>query len=179
MQGPRRVVALQGIPRPVLLPLIGPDSRRARVPRLDPWTGHAATLLAAPRPNRTDRPSGSREAHFTRFPGARPRVFDDAATGPCDPQQRTRHRGGPRSMTGIGRVEPGLDVVCTVVDVFAERPLSGNQLAVIRGGAHLDTVTMCAGPPRRGGGHARNGSGSAIRTIVRPMRHPRPQDWLS
>lgn len=47
-------------------------------------------------------------------------------------------------MTGIGRVEPGLDVVCTVVDVFAERPLSGNQLAVIRGGAHLDTATMQA-----------------------------------
>ena len=47
-------------------------------------------------------------------------------------------------MTGIGRVEPGLDVVCTVVDVFAERPLSGNQLAVVRGGAHLDTMTMQA-----------------------------------
>ena len=27
---------------------------------------------------------------------------------------------------------------CTIVDVFAERPLTGNQLAVIRRCAHLD-----------------------------------------
>ena len=47
-------------------------------------------------------------------------------------------------MTGIGSAEPGPAVVCTIVDVFAERPLSGNQLAVVRGGAHLDTVTMQA-----------------------------------
>ena len=33
---------------------------------------------------------------------------------------------------------------CTIVDVFAERPLSGNQLAVIRGCAHLDTAGMQA-----------------------------------
>ena len=33
---------------------------------------------------------------------------------------------------------------CTIVDVFAERPLSGNQLAVVRGGAHLDAATMQA-----------------------------------
>ena len=47
-------------------------------------------------------------------------------------------------MTGIGSAEPGPAVVCTIVDVFAERPLSGNQLAVVRGGAHLDTLTMQA-----------------------------------
>ena len=47
-------------------------------------------------------------------------------------------------MTGIGSVEPGLVVSCTVVDVFAERPLSGNQLAVVRGASCLDTVTMQA-----------------------------------
>ena len=33
---------------------------------------------------------------------------------------------------------------CSIVDVFAERPLSGNQLAVIRGCGHLDTDTMQA-----------------------------------
>lgn len=33
---------------------------------------------------------------------------------------------------------------CTIVDVFAERPLSGSQLAVVRGGAHLDAATMQA-----------------------------------
>ena len=31
---------------------------------------------------------------------------------------------------------------CTIVDVFAERPLAGNQLAVIRRCAHLDTAEM-------------------------------------
>ena len=33
---------------------------------------------------------------------------------------------------------------CTIVDVFAERPLSGNQLAVVRGGGHLDDAAMQA-----------------------------------
>lgn len=33
---------------------------------------------------------------------------------------------------------------CTIVDVFAERPLSGNQLAVVRGAGHLDSATMQA-----------------------------------
>ncbi len=33
---------------------------------------------------------------------------------------------------------------CSIVDVFAERPLSGNQLAVIRRCAHLDTAEMQA-----------------------------------
>lgn len=33
---------------------------------------------------------------------------------------------------------------CSIVDVFAERPLAGNQLAVIRGCSHLDTATMQA-----------------------------------
>ena len=33
---------------------------------------------------------------------------------------------------------------CTIVDVFAERPLTGNQLAVIRHCAHLDPAAMQA-----------------------------------
>ena len=33
---------------------------------------------------------------------------------------------------------------CTIVDVFAERPLAGNQLAVIRDCAHLDSAEMQA-----------------------------------
>ena len=33
---------------------------------------------------------------------------------------------------------------CTIVDVFAERPLSGNQLAVVHGAGRLDTATMQA-----------------------------------
>ena len=33
---------------------------------------------------------------------------------------------------------------CTIVDVFAERPLSGNQLAVVRGASHLDAAAMQA-----------------------------------
>ncbi|MDE2790233.1 MAG: PhzF family phenazine biosynthesis protein [Paracoccaceae bacterium] len=33
---------------------------------------------------------------------------------------------------------------CTIVDVFAETPLSGNQLAVVRGASRLDTATMQA-----------------------------------
>ena len=33
---------------------------------------------------------------------------------------------------------------CAIVDVFAERPLTGNQLAVIRGCGHLDTAAMQA-----------------------------------
>ena len=33
---------------------------------------------------------------------------------------------------------------CTIVDVFAERPLAGNQLAVVRGSAHLDSAAMQA-----------------------------------
>ena len=37
---------------------------------------------------------------------------------------------------------PGMD--CAIVDVFAERPLAGNQLAVVRGCAHLDTEEMQA-----------------------------------
>ena len=36
----------------------------------------------------------------------------------------------------------GMD--CTIVDVFAERPLAGNQLAVVRDCAHLDTPEMQA-----------------------------------
>ena len=41
-------------------------------------------------------------------------------------------------------VEQGLAMDCTIVDVFAESPLSGNQLAVVRGAAHLDSATMQA-----------------------------------
>ena len=33
---------------------------------------------------------------------------------------------------------------CTIVDVFAESPLSGNQLAVVHGAGHLDAATMQA-----------------------------------
>ena len=33
---------------------------------------------------------------------------------------------------------------CTIVDVFAERPLAGNQLAVVQGCAHLDSAAMQA-----------------------------------
>ena len=33
---------------------------------------------------------------------------------------------------------------CTIVDVFAERPLAGNQLAVVRACAHLDAAAMQA-----------------------------------
>ncbi|MCY3673320.1 MAG: PhzF family phenazine biosynthesis protein [Alphaproteobacteria bacterium] len=33
---------------------------------------------------------------------------------------------------------------CTIVDVFAERPLSGNQLAVVRDASHLDIDAMQA-----------------------------------
>ena len=33
---------------------------------------------------------------------------------------------------------------CSIVDVFAERPLAGNQLAVVRNCAELDTATMLA-----------------------------------
>ena len=33
---------------------------------------------------------------------------------------------------------------CTIVDVFAERPLAGNQLAVVRDCAHLDSAGMQA-----------------------------------
>ena len=40
--------------------------------------------------------------------------------------------------------EQGLALDCTIVDVFAEGPLSGNQLAVVRGAAHLDSATMQA-----------------------------------
>lgn len=48
-------------------------------------------------------------------------------------------------MLHLGRcdiTERGMTMDCTIVDVFAERPLSGNQLAVVRGGAHLDAATM-------------------------------------
>ena len=40
------------------------------------------------------------------------------------------------------RSEPALD--CTIVDVFAEQPFSGNQLAVFRECGDLDTATMQA-----------------------------------
>ena len=40
--------------------------------------------------------------------------------------------------------QQGSALDCTIVDVFAESPLSGNQLAVVRGAGHLDTATMQA-----------------------------------
>ena len=42
----------------------------------------------------------------------------------------------------IARHGTGLE--CTIVDVFAENPLSGNQLAVVRGGGHLNSEEMQA-----------------------------------
>ena len=45
-------------------------------------------------------------------------------------------------MTGMHGTDSGSVVGCSIVDVFAERPLSGNQLAVVRGCSHLDTATM-------------------------------------
>ena len=36
-------------------------------------------------------------------------------------------------MTTVDSAERGSTMDCTIVDVFAERPLSGNQLAVVRG----------------------------------------------
>ena len=47
-------------------------------------------------------------------------------------------------MTGMHGTDSGSVVGCSIVDVFAERPLSGNQLAVVRGCSHLDTATMQA-----------------------------------
>ena len=49
-------------------------------------------------------------------------------------------------MTGMNNAEaaPAVAIGCSIVDVFAERPLSGNQLAVVRGCSHLDTATMQA-----------------------------------
>ena len=47
-------------------------------------------------------------------------------------------------MTGMHGTDTGSVVGCSIVDVFAERPLSGNQLAVVRGCSHLDTATMQA-----------------------------------
>lgn len=44
-------------------------------------------------------------------------------------------------MTGAER-RAAMD--CSIVDVFAERPLAGNQLAVVRGCAHLDKAEMQA-----------------------------------
>ena len=45
---------------------------------------------------------------------------------------RMNETGGPGAMD------------CTIVDVFAERPLAGNQLGVVRGCAHLGTGAMQA-----------------------------------
>ena len=47
-------------------------------------------------------------------------------------------------MTGTHSTESGSAIGCSIVDVFAERPLSGNQLAVVRGCSHLDSATMQA-----------------------------------
>ena len=38
----------------------------------------------------------------------------------------------------------GSGLECTIVDVFAETPLAGNQLAVVRGGGHLNSAEMQA-----------------------------------
>ena len=47
-------------------------------------------------------------------------------------------------MTGMCGTDSEPVVGCTIVDVFAERPLSGNQLAVVRGCHYLDAATMQA-----------------------------------
>ena len=47
-------------------------------------------------------------------------------------------------MTEMHGIDSDSAVGCTIVDVFAERPLSGNQLAVVRGCRHLGTATMQA-----------------------------------
>lgn len=47
-------------------------------------------------------------------------------------------------MTAMDSAEHGPVLDCTFVDVFAESPLSGNQLAVVRGAGRLDTATMQA-----------------------------------
>ena len=44
----------------------------------------------------------------------------------------------------VDGTSPGPAMECSIVDVFAERPLAGNQLAVVRGCAHLDTAEMQA-----------------------------------
>jgi len=47
-------------------------------------------------------------------------------------------------MTGIGNARRVTTMDCTIVDVFAESSLSGNQLAVVRDAGHLDCATMQA-----------------------------------
>ena len=49
-----------------------------------------------------------------------------------------------RGTIGMDRVNRGSGMRCTIVDVFAERPLAGNQLAVVRGCAHLEATEMQA-----------------------------------
>ena len=55
--------------------------------------------------------------------------------------QNDAHKLARRAREGAVRVmkesSPPMD--CSIVDVFAERPLAGNQLAVIRRCGHLDT----------------------------------------
>ena len=44
----------------------------------------------------------------------------------------------------MSQAEHASGVGCSIVDVFAERPLSGNPLAVVHGAGHLDVETMQA-----------------------------------
>ena len=49
-----------------------------------------------------------------------------------------------RGTIEMDRVNRGSGMSCTIVDVFAERPLAGNQLAVVRGCADLEATEMQA-----------------------------------
>ena len=44
----------------------------------------------------------------------------------------------------VAKTNQGPAMECSIVDVFAERPLAGNQLAVVRGCPHLDAEDMQA-----------------------------------
>ena len=49
-----------------------------------------------------------------------------------------------RGTIGMDETDRGPAMRCSIVDVFAERPLAGNQLAVVRDCAHLDSASMQA-----------------------------------
>ena len=44
----------------------------------------------------------------------------------------------------MDRVNRGSGMRCTIVHVFAERPVAGSQLAVVRGCAHIEAAEMQA-----------------------------------
>ena len=114
---------------------------------LDPGGAGTGTLL--PTGNVLDllEVEGAGSVPVSLVDAANPFVFVDASNvGITGTEMPAALDARPEVMERLerGSAEPGPAVVCTIVDVFAERPLSGNQLAVVRGGAHLDTVTMQA-----------------------------------